>query len=224
MRRLVPVVPTLACIFLAVGCATTRGVIDVPATVTSNPPSGPAVRIDRVTDRRVFEIDPRQANIPSLMNDSEVNDAKITSRAIARKRGGFGKALGDILLPEGRTVMQVVQEALTWSLREAGYRVVSKQDPEAAAAIPLEADIDQFWAWFRPGFAEVAVEFESSVRLTSPSLAALQTSGPVKGTSRVTGAVVTSGVWERTIARGVDDLARNARERLRAVKPAASAR
>ena len=222
MRSLAPVVTTLACIFLATGCATTRGVIDVPATVISNPPSGPAVRIDRVTDRRVFEIDPRQANIPSLMNDSELNDPKITSRAIARKRGGFGKALGDILLPEGRTVMQVVEEALTWSLREAGYRVVSKQDPEASAAIPLEADIDQFWAWFRPGFAEVAVEIEGSVRLASPSLPALQTGGPVKGTSRVTGAAATSGTWERTITRGVDDLARNARERLRAVNPASA--
>src|SRR5215470_5983213 len=168
MRRLVLVVPLLACLFIATGCATTRGVIDVPARLRPNPPSGPAVRIDRVTDRRVFEIDPRQANIPSLMNDAEIKDPKITSRAIARKRGGFGKALGDILLPEGRTVMQVVEEALRWSLQDAGYRVVSKDDAATATAIPVEADIDQFWAWFRPGFAEVAVEFESSVRLTSP--------------------------------------------------------
>jgi len=221
MRRLVLVVPLLACLFIATGCATTRGVIDVPAKMGANPASGPAVRIDRVTDRRVFEIDPRQANIPSLMNDDEIKDATITSRAIARKRGGFGKALGDVLLPEGRTVTQVVEEALRWSLREAGYRVVSKQDPEASTAIPLEADIDQFWAWFRPGFAEVAVEFESSVRLTSPPLSALQTS-PVKGTSRVTGMAATSGTWQEAVTRGVDDFARNARERLRAVKPAAA--
>ena len=221
MRRLVLVVPLLACLFLATGCATTRGVIDVPAKAGPNPASGPAVRIDRVTDRRFFEIDPRQANIPSLMNDAEIKDPKITSRAIARKRGGFGKALGDVLLPEGRTVMQVVEEALTWSLQEAGYRVVNKQHPEASTAIPLEADIDQFWAWFRPGFAEVAVEFESSVRLTSPPLPALQTS-PVKGTSRVTGMAATSGTWQEAVTRGVDDFARNARERLRAVKPAAA--
>ena len=151
MRRLVLVVPLLACLFLATGCATTRGVIDVPAKAGPNPASGPAVRIDRVTDRRFFEIDPRQANIPSLMNDAEIKDPKITSRAIARKRGGFGKALGDVLLPEGRTVMQVVEEALTWSLQEAGYRVVNKQYPEASTAIPLEADIDQFWGVVQAG-------------------------------------------------------------------------
>jgi len=218
MRRLVPLT-ILACLFLATGCAVGRGVIDVPANMGANPSSGPAVRIDRVTDRRVFEVDPRQANIPSLMNDAEIKDPKITSRAIARKRGGFGKALGDILLPEGRTVMQLVEEALTRSLQEAGYRVVSKQDPEAATAIPVEADIDQFWAYFRPGFAEVAVEFESSIRLTS-SLPALQTGGSVKGISRVTGMAATSSTWQEAVAKGVDDLSRNARDRLKSGPPA----
>jgi len=219
MRRLVSVVPLLACLFTAVGCATTRGVIDIPARAAPNPSSAPAVRIDRVTDRRVFEINPRQANIPSLMNDSEIRDPNITARAIARKRGGFGKALGDILLPEGRTVIQVVEEALTRSLQEAGYRVVGKQGPEAATAIPIEADIEQFWAYFRPGFAEVAVEFESSVRLTSP-LPALQVGDPIKGISRVTGMAATSSTWQEAVTKGVDDFSRNARDRLKSGAPA----
>ena len=203
----------LVVVFLT-GCATTRGVIDVPATVSSNPPSGPVVRIDRVTDRRVFEVDPKQASVPSLMNEAEIKDPAVTSRAVARKRGGFGKALGDILLPEGRTVMQVVEEALTRSLRESGYRVVGKQDPQAAAAIPIEADIDQFWAWFRPGAFQVAVEFESSVRLTS-RLPALRGRDPLKGNARVTGMAATSETWQEAITKGVDDLARNTRERLK---------
>ena len=194
--RIVPVVVTVGFTVLALGCATTRGVIDIPPQRAVNPPSGPAVRIDRVTDRRVFEINPRQANIPSLMNDAEIKDSAITSRAVARKRGGFGKALGDVLLPEGRTVTAVVEEALTRSLQEAGYRVVGKQDVDAATAIPIEADIEQFWAWFRPGFAQVAVEFETSVRLRSP-LPALQGGAPVTGTSRVTGMAATSDTWHR---------------------------
>jgi hypothetical protein len=67
-----------------------------------------------VTDRRVFEVNPRQANIPSLMNDAEIKNPAITARAVARKRGGFGKTLGDVgdvLLPEGRTVTNVVAVA-----------------------------------------------------------------------------------------------------------------
>ena len=212
------VVVGLGLIFLAAGCATTRGVIDVPAKVASNPTSGPAVRIDRVTDRRVFEINPRQANIPSLMNDTEIKNPAITSRAIGRKRGAFGKAFGDVLLPEGRTVPQIVEEALTRSLQEAGYRVVGKQDPDASAAIPIEADIEQFWAWFRPGAFQVAIEFEGSVRFTSP-LPALQAGDPVKGNSRVTGMAATSDTWQEAVAKGVDDFVRNARERLKLVPP-----
>src|SRR5919201_4639639 len=205
------------------GCATTRGVVDVPTKMVSNPPGGPIVLIDRVTDRRVFEIDPRQANVPSLMNDAEIKDPTITSRAVARKRGGFGKALGDVLLPEGRTVMQVVEEALTRSLRESGLRVVDKQDPQAAAATPIEADVEQFWAWFRPGAFQVAVEFESSVRLTS-RLPALRGSELVNGSSRVTGMAATSETWQEAITKGVDDLVRNTRERLTKSAAPANAR
>lgn len=211
MNRIVMI---LAVSIVAAGCATTRGVVDVPAKAVVNPASGQAVRVERVSDRRVFEINPRQANIPSLMNDEELKDPKITSRAIARKRGSFGKAFGDVLLPEGRTVAQVVEEALTRSLREAGYRVVAKQDPDAATAIPIEADIEKFWAWFRPGFWQVAVEFESSVKLTTP-LTALQGSEPVKGNARVTGMAVTSDTWQEAVTKGVDDLAGNVRDRLK---------
>ena len=48
------------------GCATSRGVIDVQEEVLVNPETGVAVKFSRVTDVRRFEIDPRQANIPSL--------------------------------------------------------------------------------------------------------------------------------------------------------------
>ena len=82
------------------GCATTRGVMDVQEEVSANPETGIAVKFARVTDARRFEIDPRQADIPSLKND-EIDDPAITSRAIARKRNSYGKALGDILLPGG---------------------------------------------------------------------------------------------------------------------------
>jgi len=206
---------------LLTGCATTRGVLDVRVPAGTNASSGPAVRIERVTDRRVFEIDPRQANIPSLKHD-EISDKAITSRAIARKRGGFGKAMGDILLPEGRTVMMLVEEALARSLQEAGYRVVGTQDREATAAIPVEADIEQFWAYFRPGFAQVAVEFETRVRLTSP-VTALQTADPLKGFSRVTGMAATSSTWLEAMNKGLEDFVHNSRDYLKSKSAAAPA-
>ena len=169
-------------------------------------PTGPLVHIERVTDQRAFEADPRTANIPSLMNADEIRNPAITSRAIARKRGGFGKALGDILLPEGRTVMKLVEEALTRALQDAGYRVVAKQD--AAAAIPVEAEIEQFWAYFRPGFAQIAVEFETRVRIKA-AMPRFQTSEPVKGVSRVTGQAATESKWIEAVNKGLDDFAAN---------------
>jgi hypothetical protein len=49
-----------------------------------------------VTDQRTFEARPRDASIPSLKEEADLTNRAITVRAIARKRGGFGMALGDI--------------------------------------------------------------------------------------------------------------------------------
>jgi hypothetical protein len=200
-------------LFLGTGCAVTRGVLDVRVKPPGNPASGDAAQITNVTDRRVFQINPRDARIPSLKND-EITDTAITSRAIARKRGGFGKAMGDILLPEGRTVTQLVEEALTRSLQEAGYRVLTKQEAASASAIPVEVDIEQFWAWFRPGFWQIAVEFETRLRMKAP-VGAWKAGDEVKGFARITGQAATSDMWLEAVDKGVDDLVRNMRERLR---------
>ena len=209
------VVMVFALGFVVTGCATGRDVIDVRLTSVTTPGSGPVVRIERVSDRRVFQANPREATIPSLGNKNEISDPAITGRAIARKRGGMGKAFGDILLPEGRTVAGLVEEALNHALQEAGYRVVGKQDPQAATAIPVEADIDQFWAWFRPGFAQVAVEFEARVQIKAP-VAALQGLEPVKGFARVTGMAATDSTWREAVNKGLEDFVRNARDHLKA--------
>ncbi len=156
----------LAC-GLATGCATGRGTIDLKATYSVNPTTGPDVKLVRVSDRRVFQVDPSQPSIPSLM-DGQINNSAITSRAIARKRGGFGAALGDIVLPEGRTVVQVVSEVLSRGLRESGYRVLEAGEPKYDDAVPLEVDIHQFWAWFTPGFWAITLEFDSRIRVSGP--------------------------------------------------------
>jgi hypothetical protein len=156
----------LAC-GLATGCATGRGTIDLKPADTANPATGPEIRLVRVSDRRVFQVDPPSPWIPSVMND-EIENTAITSRAIARKRGGFGMALGDIVLPEGRTVVQVTREALSRGLRESGYRVLEEGDPGYDAAIPLQADIQQFWAWVSPGMWTLTLEFDSRIRVSGP--------------------------------------------------------
>ncbi|MFH0879382.1 MAG: flagellar biosynthesis protein, partial [Lentisphaerota bacterium] len=133
---------------LGSGCATNRGILNVQVEKTKNPSEGRTVTIVSVNDARVFEEAPRVSSTPSLKG-AEITDKSITSRAIARKRNGFGKAMGDILLPEGRTVEQLVREALVKSFRDSGYRVLEAGEVAADGekAIPVEADIEQFWSW-----------------------------------------------------------------------------
>ena len=158
----------IAAVFVLVtGCATTRGVLEVTSAESVNPDSGQAVKIVSVQDLREFQINPRQADIPSLKNN-EINDRSITSRAIARKRNSFGKAMGDILLPEDQTVMDLVASSLARGLRESGYRVLDEADPDFASAAPLEVTIETFWGWFQPGFWQLKLHFETGITVTGP--------------------------------------------------------
>jgi len=149
------------------GCATSRGVLDITQEETVNPESGEAVKIVRVSDNRQFQIDPPQPDIPSLKYD-EINDPAITSRAIARKRNDFGMAIGDILLPENKTVARLVENSITRGFRESGYRVVSQNDSDFDEAIPIEVDIEKFWGWYNPGFWEIKFNFVSALRISGP--------------------------------------------------------
>jgi len=149
------------------GCATNRGVLDVTYEETANPVNGEAIKFVRVSDNRQFQIDPPQPDIPSLKND-EINDPAITSRAIARKRNGFGQALGDILLPEDETVAGLVESSLSRGFRENGYRVVGPGDPDFDDAIPVEVDIEKFWGWFNPGFWSITLKYETVLLVSGP--------------------------------------------------------
>ncbi len=104
----------LSCLLFS-GCALTRGEVDIAVPEITNPDSSVVVKLTEISDRRVFEKNPRKANIPSL-KDGEISDSSVTKRAVARKRNAFGAALGDILLPKGRTVEAVVREALVKAL------------------------------------------------------------------------------------------------------------
>lgn len=167
MKNTIKLTITFTILMILTGCATTRGVIDINENVSINPTEGQSIKFVRVTDKRKFQIDPRQADIPSLKND-EINDTNITSRAIARKRGGFGMALGDILLPEGKTVMDVVENRLSNGFKENGYRVLTTGDTGYASATPVEIDIEKFWGWFSPGFWSIGINFQTSIIVTAP--------------------------------------------------------
>jgi len=189
---------------LVTGCALGRGTVDLDTLESSNPYSGPAVKIARISDKRVFQIDPSNPSTPSLM-DNQIHNAAITSRAIARKRGGFGAALGDIVLPEGRTVMQVIDEALSRGLRESGYRVLTVDEPGYAEAAPLEVDIHEFWAWFTPGFWAITLQFRTRIDV-SGRIAPFEKDQSFDGSATTQSAAALTEDWLKVMKLGLNDL------------------
>lgn len=187
------------------GCAVNRSEINVGVDkVQPAAGAGVPVKLVAVVDKRVFQLNPRQPSIPSL-KDGEINNPAITKRAIARKRNTYGMAIGDVLLPPGRTVEGVVRDALVKSLSEAGYRVLAPGDPGYEAAPALSADIHEFWSWGTPGFWEIAMEFKGLLRLHGDWPVAVD-KRDVRGYARVTGFAGTESMWQLTINKGVENL------------------
>lgn len=205
--------PVIVAGFLLTGCATSRGVLDLKVPDLPNPASSQTVKIVNVTDKRVFEIGPKKPSTPSLQND-EINDPEITRRAVARKRNGFGAALGDILLPEGQTVEQLTRAALVNALRDSGYRVVAEGEPGYAAAAPVSAEIQKFWAWMTPGFWEIKLRYNASIRLDG-DWPLRGENRVVEGDARYAGAIASSSEWREVIDNGVADLIRNLKAMLK---------
>lgn len=204
MNRIASTSLLFAAILITSGCATSRGVLDIPLEQAVNPASGKAIKFMRISDNREFQIDPKQADIPSLKN-KEITDSAITSRAIARKRNSYGKALGDILLPEDQTVAGLVEHSLARGFQKNGYRVITPDDAEYDTAIPVEVDIRQFWGWFSPGFWQIKLNYKTLISLSAPI-------GPFVNGKEIGSTVergfqtAGTGNWLKTIQAGLDEL------------------
>jgi hypothetical protein len=146
-----------SCVMLMAGCATSRSEIKLQSPAVVAPAATEAsaqhvVVIGKITDERAFEDSPNDPSIPSLgFGGAGKASDDVKERAVARKRNGYGMALGDVLLQSGQTVEGVIRENLTAAFQQAGYQVKSASD---AGPSPLVVDvhIKTFWAWFTPGF------------------------------------------------------------------------
>lgn len=207
---------TLAAVLAAIvlgGCATSRSVIDIHAAPGTAPSSGPTVVINPIIDGRTFDVAPGDPSVPSLKN-KEVGNPAITSRAVARKRNTYGQALGDVLLPEGRTVQALVGEALTQALHSSGYRVLGADLPEDPAAIPVKVEVREFWAWFSPGFWAAHLECRIRIRVVGGPPFHIE-GQEFRGYIRLATQGATEGAWKKTIDRAVESLIADIRANLR---------
>lgn len=197
-------------------CATGRSVVDIAPLMAPATNGTAFAKITEVNDLRSFEASPKDAGTPSLRDSSQIGDKAITSRAIARKRNGYGMALGDIVLPEGKTVAGLVRAAAQRALQNKGYTVVDDTSPQYPAALPVGVDVIDFWSWFSPGFATATLRFKSTVRLKSDPIVGPDAPLVESHLSDETMAAFES-TWADMIKRGVDDLSLRIEER---IKPA----
>ena len=195
------------------GCATSRSTVDIKVSPGTNPANGKEVKIVQITDGRKFEVAPKTQSIPSL-NEEEIKDSKITSRAIGRKRNTYGKAMGDFMLPEQRTVQDLVREAMTKALREKGYSVVEQSSAIDQNGLPLEADIGQLWTYITPGFWSLTLEFETIVRIKG-NVFPTSNEEQIRGYAQMSVQTGAESNWIETIQNGIDDFIKNLKEKLK---------
>ena len=164
------VVPALA--LLMAGCATNRGYMTLrtPEAAAGEQIAGKVAVIETVRDNRVFVVDPPEPSTPSIKEGKKYElDAEQRKKVIARKRNGYGMAIGDILLEDGSTVETLTRDLVEKGLRKRGYAI---GNGDAAGAIRVKVDIAKFWAWFTPGFFSVAMEAQLETALTVTGAAA----------------------------------------------------
>lgn len=194
------------------GCAAK---VHVPTV--GNPAAGPAVKISRVTDRRVFGFNTRDARSPSVVGSVAPNKAT-TSRAIAVSFDPRTKAWENVLLPADQSVETLIEEVLTRAFRDAGYRVIREGAAEYNTALPVETDIRQYWMRFTQNeWGVTTLEFETRLLITA-HLAPFENGEEVHRKFQLRSVDDISFAWPKVMNRGLQDLARSVRERLDAGK------
>jgi hypothetical protein len=197
---------------LLAGCAIPNAEIEVPVEKPSVRPTKAAVTIVVVQDKRQFVIDPVTPSRPSI-EGNEVENKSLTARALGRKRGMFGQAGGNIYLPEGQSVVQLVERVLAAALAEKGYAVIPKVANGDETALALSADIEKFWGWTNPG-AAVRITFESRIRLTGPWPLTANRS-EFEGHASYSYLAVGDREWSELLKSGVSDLQQNVAKALK---------
>lgn len=188
------------------GCALGTRVVplSVPATTASAPPTKPSITVGPVTDARQFQNSPSDPSTPSINGDFNSMPRDQLSRMIGRQRNAYGKALGDIALPSGRSVESETQALVEQGLRRRGYAIGAPGTSSNTATVR----VDQFWAWFSPGFW--AVTFEARVTCTiSLDVNGQSRTFVVQGYGKETGQIGSDANWQAAYTQAFEDFLRN---------------
>lgn len=197
--------------FLNSGCVLGRRTVDLSVPrATSYPAAQGTVTIGKIEDKRRFENKPGDPSTPSIDGDVATLDAAGKTAMIGRQRNSYGKAMGDIALPQDRSVVVLTRELLTESLKRNGYSAAT-----GAADKTVDAEIKEFWAWFTPGMW--AVSFESRVYCTLTVKRGSNTKPVViRGYGINKGQVASDANWQLAYQRAFEDFLAKAGPQLKA--------
>ena len=199
----------LAALMLS-GCATSVSTLDPDLsafTLQNNEAATKTAYIRSVKDKRVFA-ENAPANMPTWSNDGSHEEA----RAVGRKRTGFGRASGGLVLPEGQTAAGVVKSALSQALIDNGYKVIDDKDQVTEETRVLDVDMDQFWNWIQMGFWTLAVNGDMKAKVQSAGQ-----QEPVTVEAHVTrrSVAVTDNSWLRVLNETIQKFYQDARDKLK---------
>ncbi len=212
MRRARGSLRAVLLLLAGLACAGAPGPVDVRLPVAGDPEGGPALRLGRVEEARVFERYPGNGRVQSLAAGAS-DDPSLAARAIGRRRSASGQLMGNVLLPEGRSVAQLVTEAVTNGFREAGYRVLGSADPGSARAPAIDVVVRRFWTRVEIMGPGLAWEFSSEVWIRAP-VPVFEGGAWVCGKAFASRGGPTPGIWAYTVRRGLEDLVARLRTRL----------
>jgi uncharacterized lipoprotein YajG len=201
MKKLAFITAIAACSLLLTGCVTGRRTIELPITqVGGSTGAKGAIFLSAVEDARVFENKPKEASTPSVDGDVNSLTKEQLATMIGRQRNGYGKALGDIGLNPGDTVVKRTRLLLEEGLRRRGYTVTDNAtDPDT-----MSVKIEQFWAWFTPGMWVISFDANVACKITITRGGTTKTI-TVRGYANNKGQVASNANWQLAYQKAFDD-------------------
>ncbi len=208
-------IAALGVCFALGACVENSYVVEFSAPQASNPVAGVAVNLVEVTDSRHFVETAPTWSLPSL-DAGEFDNPQVSARAVGRRRGASGQPLGGVLLPQWRTVAQLVQDALSTALKKKGYRVLRPIDSGYAEAPRLAADIKEFWTWSAYGGPyALGLAHRYRIQLLGP-WPITNSETELKSQVKRADPLGSDELWQTTVEAGLADLVANLGQRLKA--------
>jgi hypothetical protein len=203
-RQILFSIACLTFIGTTTGCVTgTRSVaMSEPNFSMTRTISNEPLAIREITDDRVFEDGSPNASTPSVRGGLDGSTSEQRARLIGRQRNGYGMAMGDIDLPNERTVRDEVRDLVSRGVSERGYALSD------SSATRMDIEIQKFWAWMQPGVWSVSFNSEIRTKLrigTSEGTKEITVEG--RGENKGQGA--SDANWALAFQRAYDDYLKN---------------